>query len=327
MTPGIPEGEAGARQTGEPVSPAAGGRTRAVVVHFGDPAVTARLLRSLAEHAAGTEVAIVDNGGLGSPDLSPLAEGSRILRPGANLGYGRACNLGADGCRREFLLFLNNDVVLLPGTVDALERSLAGDPGAAAAGPRNLDPRGRFTPSITRLPSPRRVLFENLFLPRLLPGVPCFQGHHTLLTPHGRARPVESLLGDGFLFRRTAFESLGGFDPRYFFYCEESDLFRRARDQGWRVRFEPAARLVHEGGAASRSVDRSELDRRMHAAFLIYAERFHGPGGRARTRLALRIGAWLRWSLAHLLPGEVGQLRRSRFRQILRMHRETGPEA
>jgi GT2 family glycosyltransferase len=287
--------------------------------------VTAPLLRSLADHAAGAEVVVVDNGGLGALELSGFRSDIQVRRAERNLGYGVACNLGAAGCRREFLLFLNNDVRLLPGSLDRLERALDDAPGGAAAGPRVLDPDGNLVPSIGRSPSPRRVLFENLFLPRIFPGVPFFHGHHTVLTSHRRRRAVESLLGAAFLFRREAFETLGGFDERYFFYCEESDLFRRARDGGWSVLFEPAAEVIHEGGTASRSVERSELDRRMHAAFLTYASRFHGPRGAAMTRSALRFGARLRWLLAHFQSGELGRGRRVRYRRILEMYRSAGP--
>jgi N-acetylglucosaminyl-diphospho-decaprenol L-rhamnosyltransferase len=297
-----------------------------VVVHFGDPAVTGRLLESIVEHAPLTEVVVVDNGGSGFHAFDPGQHHEvRVERPGENVGYGVACNLGAVGCTREFLLFLNNDVRLLPDAVRRLESALDADPGAAAVGPRVLDAGGGLVPSITRSPSPRRVLFENLFFPRLFPGVPFFHGHNTVLTSYGRPRAVESLLGAAFLFRRAAFESLGGFDPRYFFYCEESDLFRRARDGGWRILFEPSASLVHEGGTASSSVDRAELDRLAHRAFLTYAERFHGPEGAARTRRALRLGASLRWALAHLQPGAAGRQRQSRYRKILEMHRAEKP--
>ncbi|HTO74797.1 MAG TPA: glycosyltransferase family 2 protein [Thermoanaerobaculia bacterium] len=293
-------------------------KTAAVVVHFGPRSATDRALRALAETAPEAAVTVVDNAG----DLrrEELPAGVRLLCPGRNLGYGAACNLAAKGAAADFLLFLNNDVELLPGALPALEAVL-GSPGAAAAVPRLLDSAGRPVPSIFRPPAPRRVLFEALFLPRLLPGIPFFHGHHTVLTAHDRLRDVETASGAAILVRRGAFERIGGFDEDFFFYAEESDLFARLRQAGGRVVFEPAARAVHHGGLASAAVPQAELDRRLHAGLCLYARKHHGARGERATARALRLGARLRLWIAHLQPGQRGRERRRRYADILRLPR------
>ncbi len=290
----------------------------AVIVHFGPRAATERALRALAETAPEAAVTIVDNAG--DLEREELAAGVRLLSPGRNLGYGAACNLAAKGATADFLLFLNNDVELLPGALLALEAALA-SPGAAAAVPRLLDSAGRPVPSIFRPPVPRRVLFEALFLPRLLPGIPFFHGHHTVRTPHASPRDVETASGAAILVRRSAFERIGGFDADFFFYAEESDLFARLRRAGGRVLFEPAARAVHHGGLASATVPQAELDRRLHAGLRLYARKHHGERGERATARALRLGARLRLWLAHLQPGNRGRERRRRYADILRLPR------
>ena len=293
-------------------------KTAAVVVHFGPRSATDRALRALAETAPEAAVTVVDNAG----DLrrEELPAGVRLLCPGRNLGYGAACNLAAKGAAADFLLFLNNDVELQPGALPALEAVL-GSPGAAAAVPRLLDSGGRPVPSIFRPPAPRRVLFEALFLPRLLPGIPFFHGHHTVLTAHDRPRDVETASGAAILVRRGAFERIGGFDEDFFFYAEESDLFARLRQAGGRVVFEPAARAVHHGGLASAAVPQAELDRRLHAGLCLYARKHHGARGERATARALRLGARLRLWIAHHHPGQRGRERRRRYADILRLPR------
>jgi len=293
-------------------------KTAAAVVHFGPRSATDRALRALAETAPEAAVTVVDNAG----DLrrEELPAGVRLLCPGRNLGYGAACNLAAKGAAADFLLFLNNDVELQPGALPALEAVL-GSPGAAAAVPRLLDSGGRPVPSIFRPPAPRRVLFEALFLPRLLPGIPFFHGHHTVLTAHDRPRDVETASGAAILVRRGAFERIGGFDEDFFFYAEESDLFARLRLAGGRVVFEPAARAVHHGGLASAAVPQAELDRRLHAGLCLYARKHHGARGERATARALRLGARLRLWIAHLQPGQRGRERRRRYADILRLPR------
>lgn len=294
-------------------------RISAVVVHYGPWASTERTLRSLLRAAPQVPVLLVDNAASGPPwgDREAPA-GVRLLSPGRNLGYGAACNLAARESASELLLFLNNDVELEEGAVGALAAALAAQPRAAAVGPRLLDAERRPIRSIFRAPTPRRVLFENLFLPRLFPGLPFFHGHHTARISHRRARDVETLSGAAVLVRREAFEEVGAFDEAFFFYAEESDLFERLRRAGWRVRFEPAARAVHHGGVASAGLPREELDRRLHEGLRLYARRHHGSRGELLTARALAWGARLRWALAFLVPGQRGRRRRRRYSDILR---------
>ncbi|HTO89054.1 MAG TPA: glycosyltransferase family 2 protein [Thermoanaerobaculia bacterium] len=293
--------------------------TSAVVVHYGPWTSTTRTLRSLSRAAPGVPVLLVDNSASAAPwgDREAPA-GVRLLQPGRNVGYGAACNLAARESAARFLLFLNNDVELEPGSLEAMVSTLEEEKGVAAVGPRLYDSRRRPVRSIFRAPSPRRVLFESLFLPRLLPGIPFFHGHHTALTSHTRARDVETLSGAVVLVRRDAFEQVGGFDEAFFFYAEESDLFARLHRSGWRVRYQPSARAVHHGGVASAEVTREELDRRLNEALRLYARRHHGPRGERQTTRALLWGARLRWALAHLAPGERGRRRRRRYAAILR---------
>jgi N-acetylglucosaminyl-diphospho-decaprenol L-rhamnosyltransferase len=285
-----------------------------VIVHFGDPTPTNRAVRSVRQKAPEADVFVVDNGGLEEPRFDGAVS---VLRAGRNLGYGAACNLGAHSSSSEFLLLMNNDVEIDSGTLPALEAALDRDPMAAAAGPRLFDSGGRAVPSIGRAPTPRRILFENLFLPRLLPRFPFFHGHHTVRTSHRRRRAVETLLGAVFLVRRAAFESVGGFDESYFFYLEESDLFARLRAAGWTILFEPAASAVHRGGEASSQVPREDLDAWLHDGFRRYARTHHGQSGERLAVRALRWGARLRWLLAHLQGGTRGLLRRRRYAMIL----------
>ena len=245
-----------------------------------------------------------------------------VLSPGRNLGYGAACNLAARRASGRHFLFSNNDVEFRRGTIEALFAALHREPRAAAVGPRFLNAAGRAVASIGRAPTPWRVLSENLFLPRLFPGIPLFHGHHTARIRHDRAQDVETLLGALILVRRAAFEEVGGFDERYFFYAEDSDLFKRLRDKGWRVRFEPASVAVHHGGLASRSVPRAQLDQWLHENLLLYARHHHGASGERRTRAALLMGARLRRLTALLQPGAAGAERERRYADILAMYRQ-----
>lgn len=302
---------------------AAAQQITAVIVHYGPWATTQRTLDSLRRHAPGLEVRIVDNGGEAvPPGVGRTPEiAVEVVSPGRNLGFGAACNLGVQGSRRPWLLFLNNDVEIQDDTLEALAAVLERHSSVAAVGPRLWDSTGLPLRSIGRAPTPRRVLFENLFVPRLLPGIPFFHGHHTAGISHASAREVETFLGAVILVRRSAFEAVGRFDEKYFFYAEESDLFERLRRAGGKIRFEPAASAVHHGGVASRTVDQKEIDRRLHEGLRLYARRYHGAKGEKRVARALRWGATLRWLLSFLETGPRRQARRRRYADIREMYR------
>jgi GT2 family glycosyltransferase len=52
--------------------------------------------------------------------------------------------------------------------------------------------------------------------------------------------------GAALVVRREAWEQVGGFEERYFMYCEDLDLSLRLRLAGWEVGIAPAARVEHD---------------------------------------------------------------------------------
>jgi GT2 family glycosyltransferase len=70
---------------------------------------------------------------------------------------------------------------------------------------------------------------------------------------YGSGGPVDWVSGACVLMRRSAFDSLNGFDEKYWMYWEDADLCRRLTDADWRVHYEPAAVVHHATGASGTS--------------------------------------------------------------------------
>ncbi len=292
-----------------------GGVVAAVIVHYRTPSETVEAAAAVAATAPEAEIVVVDNasGDDVAAGLSRRVPGARLVREDANRGYGAACNRGARETSRPYLLFLNSDAVVLPGAVAALGLVLDREPRVAAVGPRLENTDGSLQPSIRRLPTPFRIFCESSGLAFLAGGRRPFEGHTATRQDHERARDVESLMGAALLARRQAFDEAGGFDEAFFLYAEETDLMARWAARGWRLRYEPAARVVHAGG-------RSGGDRlfgQLHASLVRYAAKHHGRGGARFAALALDGGAALRYAAALLTPGERGRARRLRYRAAL----------
>jgi N-acetylglucosaminyl-diphospho-decaprenol L-rhamnosyltransferase len=290
-------------------------RVSAVIVHYRTPAETLGAARAIAETAPGTEIVVIDNASRDSIAARLAAEvpSGRLLVQPENRGYGAACNRGARETSRPLLLFLNSDAFVQPGAVDVLVTALDADPRAAAVGPRLENPDGTLQPSILRLPTLWRIFCESSGLAFLAGGRAPFRGHSATREHHSSARVVEGVTGAALLVRRSAFEQTGGFDETFFLYGEETDLIARWRRLGWRVLFDPSARVVHRGGASGGDA----LFGQLHQGLALHVARHQGAFAGAVARVVLRSGAAIRYGLSLVTPGDRGRIRRARYRAAL----------
>ncbi len=287
----------------------------AVIVHYRTPAETLRAARSLADSAPEVDIVVMDNAsgdGIGET-LAREVPRARVMAEPENRGYGAACNRGAAETSGAYVLFLNSDAFVRPGAVRALLSALERNPRAAVVGPRLVNPDGSLQPSISRLPTPWRIFCESSGLAALMGGRGIFRGHTESREDHERQQEVESLMGAALFVRRTAFEQVGGFDEGFFFYAEESDLFARLRQAGWRILYEPSASVIHLGGASGGDA----LFGQLHASLRRYVRKHHGPPAAKFAGAVLWLGAAVRYLLALLTPGAAGKRRRLRYRAAL----------
>lgn len=270
---------------------------RVVVVTFGSGEVLGGFLGSLPKATDRPyEVVAVDN----SPELDEGTAAAaarpevRLLRSGANIGYGTAANRGAEGAVADWLLVANPDVLLRPGTLDTLIDAAGRWPRAGALGPA-LVTDGALYPSARELPSLRRGIGHAL-LGWWWPSNPWTTGYR-----NERGEPREGLAGwlSGacLLVRREAFEAVGGFDESYFMFLEDVDLCRRLGEAGFASVYVPSAVATHLLGHATRRVSRQML-RAHHASIYRYLSRRYAGRRWAPVRLVLRVGLAARLLLA-----------------------------
>lgn len=232
-----------------------------VIVNFNAGPFLEAALESLSGGLAGLEweAIVVDNGSSDGSERAAERTGARVrlLRQGANAGFARGANAGIAATSATFVLFLNPDCRLEPGSAKALRSEIERHPRCAAIGPRILDPDGTLQESARGDPTLLTGLFgRSALLSRWLPRLPIVRRNlvaESVLRSGEPSQVVDWVSGACMLARREALRSVGGFDEGYFLYWEDADLCRRLRKSGWHVRYMPAATVVHQVGQSSRS--------------------------------------------------------------------------
>jgi N-acetylglucosaminyl-diphospho-decaprenol L-rhamnosyltransferase len=175
-----------------------------------------------------------------------------VLANERNVGYGAAVNQGVARCSSDYILILNSDTRVVPGTLQNLARYLDHNPRVAIVGPRLTRPDGRLQPSCQAFPTLLPTLLEESATWPLLGYVPWLREVYPPTASHARPRRVAWVEGAAMAARRVAFEAVSGFDESFFMYFEEVDLCYRLAVAGWQVHFAPVGTVVHVGGASTR---------------------------------------------------------------------------
>lgn len=168
-----------------------------------------------------------------------------------NLGFGKACNLGAERSQRwnpAFLWFLNPDTVIDTAAADSLIKCFKENPHADFVGSALKNEFGEKRSAAFRFPKILTVFLSNARLGVLDKLFPNQIGTAPL---NEAAVPTDWVSGASFMVKNDTFNHLKGFDPYYFLYFEEVDLFLRAHRAGYQTLFCPSSIIFHESGAST----------------------------------------------------------------------------
>jgi N-acetylglucosaminyl-diphospho-decaprenol L-rhamnosyltransferase len=269
-----------------------------------------RFLASLS-HATDRPVTVImaDNGSTdGAPEEAlERYPNARLLRTGANLGYGSAVNRGAaqafeDSDYSEFFVVANPDVQWGPRSIDILLEAAARWPRAGALGPLIRDPDGSVYPSARHLPSLVRGGMHAVVGPVWKSNPWTAEYRQERWEPS--ERPVGWLSGSCLLLRRSAFDEVSGFDERYFMYMEDVDLGDRLAKAGWQNVYVPSAEVLHDKGHATGRDPARNLAAHHRSTYTFLADRH-----------PKRRQAPLRWTIRAALAARAGLVVRSSRRK------------
>jgi N-acetylglucosaminyl-diphospho-decaprenol L-rhamnosyltransferase len=269
-----------------------------VIVTFNSAEVLGGLLDSLAtalEHVPNAQVFVADND---SKDASlRIASGHPVVTSVLEVGYNAGYSAGINAAVHKFgrggaLLLLNADIRLEP---DCIEKMLAelDDPRAGIVVPRMLHEDGTLSHSIRREPSLVTAWSEAVIGGNLAGSLGVGE---VLRKPedYTQSRNIEAATGAILLVSAAARKAVGDWDERYFLYSEEVDYQRRVRQAGFDIRYAPDALCTHIGGESNENPTLFSL---LTANRVRYYRRYHSAGETLLFRLAVTVGAGLRYVL------------------------------
>jgi GT2 family glycosyltransferase len=190
------------------------------------------------------------------------------------MGFAFSVNRGASFAEDEYVLFLNSDTVVIPGELGKMISFMDNNADAAICGPQLVYPDMKLQRSYAVVPS----LFTEFFF-RGRPRARC-SGSDVQVPTHGdpvhSPLAVGSLIGAAILVRKSILTAISGFDERFFFFLEETDLCVRVRRIGYKVVFFPDARIIHLQG---KTVRKSWIKGRMEYNISLrkFIKKHHGP--------------------------------------------------
>jgi hypothetical protein len=206
-----------------------------------------------------------------------------------NLGYALGNNKGIEfaiehGAEAVFLL--NNDTRLQDGCISRLVETLQSDPRIGIVGPMVYTwDENKTISSAGGMVNWRLAHAVNV-------------GMGEIDTGQYEGREVDFINGCGIMVSKQAVEKAGGLDPKFFMYWEETDWCLRVKEAGFKVYFEPAAKMDHKAPIDSVELGPTTLYYITRNRFLFYFR--HTPGS---VKLA---------ALAHALDGTLRGIRENR---------------
>ena len=210
-----------------------------------------------------------------------------------NAGFARAINEGIRFAKGEYLLLLNPDTVVSPGTLGRVVSELSVGPMWECSAASSSAPTGAST-------TPASVAFRPCFrLCTTSPGSPA--GSPTVRASPSTRRPisgvdetgpVDAINGAFMLVRREAAEEVGDLDERYWLWAEDLDWCHRFWGRGWKVLYWPEVEVVHLKGASVGEHRSLRLNFAFHRSIWLFYKKHHAPHRSPLLTALVAVGVW-----------------------------------
>ncbi len=196
------------------------------------------------------EVIIFDNN-TNDNNIEYNFENLKVINSNINLGLSKALNIAISSSKYDTILTLNPDVILKEGSIDVLYKHFSDNKNIGVIGCKVEDFSGKY-----QLYSKRRF-------PHFLIAIPYFLKLHKIgfinhynynNINNDKICYVDSISGCCMMFSRHAYDSVSGFNEKYFLYFEDTQFCVDIKNIDMDVCYMPLASIQHYGGGSSESI-------------------------------------------------------------------------
>lgn len=233
----------------------------------------------------------------------------RLIANQENVGFARANNQAIRQATAGYVLLLNPDTELKPGSLATLLEFMAQHPQAGAVGPYLLNPDGSLQISCYPAPTPWREFWRLFHLDALWPYFSYRQERWSTKEP----REVDVIKGACLMVRHDALKQVGLLDEGFFIYAEEVDLCRRLIVAGWHLYWLPESKVLHYGGQSTKQVA-ADMFLRLYETKVLYFRKHYGRLGARVYKLILLAATLTRLLITPLAWFEQGPQRQEHLK-------------
>ena len=239
------------------------------------------------------EVIVIDNAsGDQSADMVERGFPAAILiRSTENLGFTRGYNLGLRRAAGDYLMIVNSDLELLPGSGIRMIEFLQKHPDVGMVGPKLISPDGTVQVNGQRFPT---FLREVLGLTRLYKSRFVRRWHDMTLGPLRTDftvdAEVDALAGACMLIPRAVMDSVGLLDERFFMYYEDVDWCLRVKQAGWKIYYLGDVGVIHVASQSAMKFGLPKANAVLFQSQYLYWRKHHGL---ARAVVLRLLSYWL----------------------------------
>lgn len=165
----------------------------------------------------------------------------KIIKLGKNLGFSKAVNKGIKVSKTEYIILLNNDMVVDKNFVKYLVMSLDKNKYYCACTSKIIDFKNKNV-----------VLSAGDIMNNFGQSFP--RGLGDDIRKWDKTEEVFLVTGGASIFRKKAFNKIGYFDEDFFIYGEDTDWCFRAQITGYKFYYEPKAIAYHHCKATSKDI-------------------------------------------------------------------------
>lgn len=226
-----------------------------IISSYNSNDLLANCLSSLITHTANInyEIIIIDNASKAenTEKVIKLYPGIIFIQNTENRGFGTANNQGLEIAKGKYVLFLNNDTIFFENVIKKVYDFAESMSDSLIIGCKLLNQDHSLQRSTYDFPSLRNVFTSNFFLYLLFPKSKYFNKYHLINQKINQISEVDVITGAFLFCTKNSFKKIGGFDERFFFYNEDTDLCYRFKKYGGKIFYYPATSLIHlKGGTA-----------------------------------------------------------------------------